>query len=81
LHALGLVNRVVKREDLLGTARELASRIAGRSSFSVSRLKRLLTQELSGDLGRSLELEQQATIAAFATPDAARRVQTFLKRK
>ena len=81
LHALGLVNRVVKREDLLSTASELASRIAERSSFSVSRLKRLLTQELSEDLGRSLALEQQATIAAFATPDAARRVQTFLKRK
>jgi enoyl-CoA hydratase/carnithine racemase len=81
LHSLGLVNRVVQRETVLETAQELATRIAERSAFSVSRLKRLLTTELSTDLTRSLELEQAATVAAFATPEAARRVQTFATRK
>lgn len=81
LHSLGLVNRVVQRETVLETAQELATRIAERSAFSVSRLKRLLTTELSTDLIRSLELEQAATVAAFATPEAARRVQTFATRK
>lgn len=81
LHSLGLVNRVVEREKVLETALELADRISERSAFSVSRLKRLLTTELSTDLSRSLELEQAATVAAFATPDAARRVQAFATRK
>ncbi|CAB3962291.1 MULTISPECIES: enoyl-CoA hydratase/isomerase family protein [Burkholderia] len=81
LVALGLVNRVVERDKVLETARELATRVSERSAFSVSRLKRLLTTELSTDLGRSLELEQAATVAAFATPEAARRVQAFATRK
>ncbi|VWC71788.1 MULTISPECIES: enoyl-CoA hydratase/isomerase family protein [Burkholderia] len=81
LYALGLVNRVVERDKVLETARELATRVSERSAFSVSRLKRLLTSELSTDLGRSLELEQAATVAAFATPEAARRVQAFATRK
>ncbi len=81
LYSLGLVNRVVERDKVLETARELATRVSERSAFSVSRLKRLLTTELSTDLGRSLELEQVATVAAFATPEAARRVQAFATRK
>ncbi|HDR9482392.1 TPA: enoyl-CoA hydratase/isomerase family protein [Burkholderia aenigmatica] len=81
LYSLGLVNRVIERDKVLETARELATRVSERSAFSVSRLKRLLTTELSTDLGRSLELEQVATVAAFATPEAARRVQAFATRK
>ena len=81
LHSIGLVNRVVEREKVLETAQELATRISERSSFSVSSLKRLLTTELSTNLSRSLELEQAATVAAFATPEAARRVQAFATRK
>lgn len=81
LYSLGLVNRVVERERVLETALELATRVSERSAFSVSRLKRLLTTELSTDLSRSLELEQSATVAAFATPEAARRVQAFATRK
>lgn len=81
LHLLGLVNRVVERERVLETALELATRVSERSAFSVSRLKRLLTMELSTDLSRSLELEQSATVAAFATPEAAKRVQAFAARK
>lgn len=81
LHSLGLVNRVVEREKVLDTALELAVRISERSAFSVSLLKRLLTTEFSTDLRRSLELEQAATVAAFATSEAARRVQAFATRK
>ncbi|MBN3838271.1 enoyl-CoA hydratase/isomerase family protein [Burkholderia sp. Ac-20349] len=81
LYSLGLVNRVVEPDKVLETARELATRVSERSAFSVSRLKRLLTTELSTDLSRSLELEQVATVAAFATPEAARRVQAFATRK
>lgn len=81
LYSLGLVNRVVARENVVATAMELAACIATRSAFSVSRLKRLVTTELSTDLSRSLDLERSATVAAFATPEAAKRVQAFATRK
>jgi enoyl-CoA hydratase/carnithine racemase len=81
LYELGLVNRVVERERVLEAALEVASRIAGRSTFSISRLKRLLTSDLTDALVRSLELEEQATVAAFATPEAAQRVRAFSTRK
>lgn len=81
LHSLGLVNRVVAKELVLDTALEIASRIAERSAFSVSRLKRLLTSELSSALSRSLDLEQVATEAAFAGEEAGKRVRAFTERK
>lgn len=81
LHALGLVNRVVPADQLLPTALALATQVAAKSSFSVRRLKRLVTTQLQSQLAGALELEQDATIAAFATPEAARRVQDFGRRK
>ena len=77
---LGLVNRVVKRDALMETAVDLAMRVSERSALSVSMLKHLLTRDLSNGLERSLDLEMDATIEAFGSPEAARRVQEFAKR-
>jgi enoyl-CoA hydratase/carnithine racemase len=81
LLALGVVNRVVAGDLLLETALGLAERVASRSRLSVSRLKRLVTRELSSTLAHSLDLEFDATIDAFKSPDAAQRVRAFAKRK
>jgi len=81
LLALGVVNRVVTRELLLETALGLAQRVASRSRLSVSRLKRLVNRELSSTLAHSLDLETDATIDAFKSPDAAQRVSAFAKRR
>jgi enoyl-CoA hydratase/carnithine racemase len=81
LLALGIVNRVVDRDLLLETALGLAQRVASRSRLSVSRLKRLVNRELSSTLAHSLDLETDATIDAFKSPDAAQRVGAFAKRK
>lgn len=81
LLALGIVNRVVARDLLLETALEIAQRVASRSRLSVSRLKRLVNRELSSTLAHSLDLETDATIVAFKSPDAAQRVSAFAKRK
>lgn len=78
---LGLINRVVKQDALMETALDLATRVAQRSVLSVSRLKRLLTRELSHGLARSLDLELDATIEAFGSAEAAQRVQAFAKRR
>ncbi|WP_158939622.1 enoyl-CoA hydratase/isomerase family protein [Burkholderia sp. S171] len=81
LLAMGIVNRVVARDLLLETALGLAERVASRSRLSVSRLKRLVNRELSSTLAHSLDLEADATIDAFESPDAAQRVSAFAKRK
>ncbi|MFM0050670.1 enoyl-CoA hydratase/isomerase family protein [Caballeronia grimmiae] len=81
LLSMGLVNRVVPRDAVHETALELAARIAQRSPTSVSKLKKLVTSDLSGLLARSLELESAVTIEAFALPDAAERVKAFTNRK
>jgi len=81
LLALGIVNRIVARDLLLETALGLAQRVASRSRLSVSRLKRLVNRELSSTLAHSLDLETDATIDAFKSPDAAQRVSAFAKRK
>jgi enoyl-CoA hydratase/carnithine racemase len=81
LLSLGLVNRVVEASQVVDAALALGQEVAKRSAFSVSRLKKLLNQELTNQLAMSLELEQAATIAAFANPDAAERVKAFTKRR
>jgi enoyl-CoA hydratase/carnithine racemase len=81
LAAMGLVNRVVAREDVLPTAMVLASKIAARSKESVSAFKTLVTQDLHTGIRTALDLETVATIAAFKRSDAAERVKTFQKRK
>lgn len=80
LKALGLVNWVVPKHQLIGRAFEVATVVASKSAFSVSRLKRLLTTQLSHQLSASLELEKDATVAAFSRSEAAERVQKFGKK-
>jgi enoyl-CoA hydratase/carnithine racemase len=80
LAALGLVNRVVPRPELLETAVTWAAEIATRNAWSVARLKRLVTEELQGQLVRALELETAATIEAFTRPEARAAADAFRDR-
>ncbi|WP_209544420.1 enoyl-CoA hydratase/isomerase family protein [Variovorax sp. 1615] len=77
---LGLANWVVPPERVLARAFEVAAVVASKSQGSVSRLKRVVTMQAQSNLAVALELEQEATVAAFATPDAAERVLKFGRR-
>ena len=77
---LGLANWVVPPERVLARAFEVAAVVASKSRGSVSRLKRVVTMQAQSNLAVALELEQEATVAAFATPDAAERVLKFGRR-
>ncbi|MFM0229633.1 enoyl-CoA hydratase/isomerase family protein [Paraburkholderia sediminicola] len=74
---LGLVNRVVPDDAMLPAALAIARAVAGQSTNSVRRLKRLANRELSEQLARSLMLEKEAAIDAFSDPDAASRARGF----
>ncbi|APW37315.1 enoyl-CoA hydratase [Rhodoferax koreense] len=77
LKALGIVNWVVPKQQMLAKALEVGAKVATKSTFSVGRLKRLLTTQLNPQLPAALELEKDATIAAFGRPEAAERVRKF----
>lgn len=81
LHRLGLVNRVVPREQMLAEAMRLAQMVASKSAASVGALKRLINVRLSSAIETALELEQEETIRAFKRPEAAERVKRFATRK
>jgi len=57
-----------------------ATEIATRNAWSVMRLKRLVTEELQGQLVKALELEQATTIEAFGRPEARTAADAFRDR-
>ena len=77
LYRLGLVNRVVPKEKVLDTAIELAEKISERSTFTVSRLKKMVNTQLSGQLATALQLEAEATLSAMGHEDTRKRVAGF----
>lgn len=80
LQRLGLVNRVVPTEKVLDTAIALAEKISERSTFTVSRLKKMVNMQLSGQLAAALQLEAEATSSAMGNEDTKRRVAGFAGR-
>ena len=81
LQALGLVNRVVPRAQMLDTALALAAQVAQRSPLATSQLKRVLTTQAQHQLATALELERQAAQACFSSPDTAQRIAGFVQRQ
>jgi enoyl-CoA hydratase/carnithine racemase len=81
LERLGLVNFVVPRRHLMARAMEVAETIAGKSRFSVAKLKSLLNRDLGADLWRAVEREEAITIEAFGEAEAKRRTAGFMSRK
>lgn len=76
LLALGLVNRVVPRQQLLPTAMDLARTVAERAPLAT----RLLKQALVGDsaaLAAALQTEQAAATRCFDDPETVRRSAAF----
>jgi enoyl-CoA hydratase/carnithine racemase len=80
LRALGLVNRVVPVAELLEDALAWATEIAAKNAWSVRRLKRLINEDLQGQLLRALELETAATVEAFTRPEARAAAEKFRER-
>lgn len=76
-----LINWVVPHDEMLRKARTVADQAASKSPFSVARLKRLLTRGVSGNLGRSIELEQEFTVQSFKTDEAKERSKQFPTQK
>ena len=79
---IGLVNRVVPKEELEVTARRLAEEVlAGASSESLARTKALLLQLVGRPLDEALDLAAEENAQARLTADCQRGIAHFLEHK
>jgi len=77
----GYFNRVVPAEDLLGTAREMAQRIAAGPGFANMMTKTMLAQEWSMSLDQAIEAEAQAQAICMQGQDFHRAYHAFVARE
>jgi 2-(1,2-epoxy-1,2-dihydrophenyl)acetyl-CoA isomerase len=79
--ALGLVQRVLPKDELLPAALELAATLAARPPLALGWTKRLLRAAEEGSLADVMELEAQLQAAAVETFDHAEGVASFLEKR
>ena len=80
-HRIGLVNRVVPADRLLGEARAWASRLAELPPLALAMAKRAIDRGADLSLSAALELEQQSFVALFGTADEQEGVAAFRERR
>ena len=74
----GLVNRVVKPEELLGEARKLAAAFAAKPPVAIAQAKLAIRHGLDVDLESGLRLEAEAFAVTFSTTDRSEGMTAFL---
>lgn len=79
-YRIGLVNKVVKPDELLPSAKELASKIAG-CKLAVKVAKQIINKGVDTSLEKGLELEAQAFSECFSTQDAKEGLSAFLAKR
>lgn len=80
-YRLGAVERVVSREELLPTAREIATTIAEKSPAMVSLAKEALTGIEDGDLEQKYRSEQGFTLEAYTKEDSQEARDAFVEKR
>ncbi len=78
---IGLVNQVVKPEDLMQVTMDLARRLAAMPTKAIGLTKRLLNQSFSNALEDQLEAEAYAQTTAARTADHLEGVQAFMEKR
>jgi enoyl-CoA hydratase len=77
----GLVNRVVKPEDLLTEARKLAATLATKPPVALAQAKLAIQHGLDIDLENGLRLEAEAFAVTFSTEDRSEGMAAFLTKR
>lgn len=78
---MGLVNRVVKHEDVLIEALELAEQLARGPLFALGITKEMLQHEQTLGLAAALEWEAQAQAICMQTPDFREAYEAFVEKR
>lgn len=78
---IGLVSEIVKPEDLLTKAHEIAKKIAANPSHGVRMTKRLLREGQTADLKNILEMSAAMQALAHATKDNQEAINAFIEKR
>jgi 2-(1,2-epoxy-1,2-dihydrophenyl)acetyl-CoA isomerase len=78
---LGLFNRVVPGAELDAAARGFAGEIAAAPAGVVAAAKRVLRRSMTATLPEVLQMEVDAQLAAFGTPDCVEGITAFLGKR
>ena len=78
---LGLVNRVVPPGELLGAARDLATKITGKGAFAVALCKEAVNNGLEMDIDKACRFEADHFALCFATADQKEGMGAFLEKR
>jgi enoyl-CoA hydratase/carnithine racemase len=78
---IGLVNRVVPREELEQTTFELAEKIANASPYTLGLGKRAFYEQADLDVARAYELTERIMVENARAPDAIEGMKAFLERR
>lgn len=80
-YRLGAVERVVPREQLMDTAREIAGQIAEKSPRMIALAKESLTGIEDGNLEDKYRWEQGFTLEAYTSPDSQEARDAFVDKR
>ena len=80
-YRLGAIERVVPREQLRATAREIAAKIAAKSPAMIRLAKEALTGIEDGDLEHKYRSEQGFTLEAYTTKDSQEARDAFVQKR
>lgn len=78
---LGLINRVVRADDLLNEARQMADRLAMGPTLAFAKVKELINASYTNNLHDQLALETKLFCASSRTADFRSGVKAFLAKK
>ncbi len=76
--AVGLVNRVVPREELYAHAEALARKIGSLAPQAARFAKQAVVRGSDLSLGEGLEMEKRLAVSSLATPDALKGIRRYL---
>ena len=80
-YRIGLVNKIVEPEALLGEAKAMAEKIAKNAPIAVSECKEAITMGIQMDIESALEYESEAFGMCFATEDQKEGMTAFLEKR
>lgn len=80
-YRIGLVNKVVPKEELMDTAKKMASKIISKASYAVSVAKAAINNGYDMDIKNAVEMEANLFGVTFSTHDQKEGMAAFLEKR
>ncbi|PYS50968.1 MAG: 2-(1,2-epoxy-1,2-dihydrophenyl)acetyl-CoA isomerase [Acidobacteria bacterium] len=78
---MGMINRVVREEELMTEALRLAERLASAPTAALARIKSLIEESATNDYNAQLDLEHKAQLQSGKTRDFREGVAAFIEKR